>query len=149
MQHACYQWGPRLRPAGVLGTAWHTRQPFASVEGREGAVMPAHQLPVFPGCGRFLLFRHWRQGEEVLRLTEDSRGVQGRCQWCGRSVSASWAPRVMGTSSPNGEKRACPLSDPIDCSLPGSPVHGIFHARVLEWGAIAFSHIYAQACLNN
>ena len=25
------------------------------------------------------------------------------------------------------------LSDPIDCSLPGSPVHGIFHARVLEW----------------
>ena len=28
-------------------------------------------------------------------------------------------------------------------------IHGIFHARVLEWGAIAFSHIYAQACLNN
>ena len=34
----------------------------------------------------------------------------------------------------------CPtLSDPIDCSLPGSSVHGIFQARVLEWGAIAFS----------
>ena len=31
------------------------------------------------------------------------------------------------------------LSDPIDCSLPGSSVHGIFQARVLEWGAIAFS----------
>ena len=31
------------------------------------------------------------------------------------------------------------LSDPMDCSLPGSPVHGIFQARVLEWGAIAFS----------
>ena len=30
-------------------------------------------------------------------------------------------------------------SDPMDCSLPGSSVHGIFHARVLEWGAIAFS----------
>ena len=30
-------------------------------------------------------------------------------------------------------------SDPMDCSLPGSPVHGIFQARVLEWGAIAFS----------
>ena len=28
---------------------------------------------------------------------------------------------------------------PIDCSLPGSSVHGIFQARVLEWGAIAFS----------
>ena len=34
----------------------------------------------------------------------------------------------------------CPtLSDPMDRSLPGSSVHGIFQARVLEWGAIAFS----------
>ena len=31
------------------------------------------------------------------------------------------------------------LSDCMDCSLPGSSVHGIFQARVLEWGAIAFS----------
>ena len=31
------------------------------------------------------------------------------------------------------------LSDPVDCSLPGSSVHGIFQARVLEWGAMAFS----------
>ena len=31
------------------------------------------------------------------------------------------------------------LSDPMDCSLPGSSVRGIFQARVLEWGAIAFS----------
>ena len=31
-------------------------------------------------------------------------------------------------------------SDPMDCSLPGSSVHGIFQARILEWGAIAFSH---------
>ena len=30
-------------------------------------------------------------------------------------------------------------SDPMDCGLPGSSVHGIFQARVLEWGAIAFS----------
>ena len=30
-------------------------------------------------------------------------------------------------------------SDPMDCSLPGSSVHGIFQARALEWGAIAFS----------
>ena len=34
------------------------------------------------------------------------------------------------------------LSDPMDCSLPGSSVHGIFQARVLEWVAIAFSDIY-------
>ena len=31
------------------------------------------------------------------------------------------------------------LSDPMDCSPPGSAVHGIFQARALEWGAIAFS----------
>ena len=31
--------------------------------------------------------------------------------------------------------------DPMDCSLPGSSAHGIFQARVLEWGAIAFSGI--------
>ena len=38
------------------------------------------------------------------------------------------------------EVAQCPtLSDPMDCSLPGSSIHGIFQARVLEWGAIAFS----------
>ena len=31
------------------------------------------------------------------------------------------------------------LPDPMNCSLPGSSIHGIFQARVLEWGAIAFS----------
>ena len=35
---------------------------------------------------------------------------------------------------------SCPtLSDPMDCSLPGSSIHGIFQARVLEWGAMAFT----------
>ena len=33
------------------------------------------------------------------------------------------------------------LSDPMDCSLPGSSIQGIFQAGVLEWGAIAFSDI--------
>ena len=32
-----------------------------------------------------------------------------------------------------------PVSDPMDCSLPGSSIHDIFQARVLEWVAIAFS----------
>ena len=36
--------------------------------------------------------------------------------------------------------QSCPTrSDPMDCSPPGSSIHGIFQARVLEWGAIAFS----------
>ena len=35
------------------------------------------------------------------------------------------------------------LRDPMDCSLPGFSVHGVFQARVLEWGAIAFSSLSA------
>ena len=35
----------------------------------------------------------------------------------------------------------------MDCSLPGSSVHGIFQARVLEWGAIAFSESHPQNAL--
>ena len=34
------------------------------------------------------------------------------------------------------------LSDPMDCSLLSSSIHGIFQAKVLEWGAIAFSEVY-------
>ena len=37
------------------------------------------------------------------------------------------------------------LRDPMDCSPPGSSIHGIFQARVLEWGAIAFSDKWTQA----
>ena len=38
--------------------------------------------------------------------------------------------------------QSCPtLSHPMDYSLPGSSIHGIFQARVLEWGAIAFSNL--------
>ena len=41
------------------------------------------------------------------------------------------------------------LSDPMDCSPPGSSVHRIFQARVLEWGAIAFSYFYCLGKAKN
>ena len=41
------------------------------------------------------------------------------------------------------------LSDPMDGGLPGSPVHGIFQARVLEWGAIAFSAVKSKSLETN
>ena len=51
----------------------------------------------------------------------------------------------MKVKSESGVAQSCPtLRDPVDCSLPGSSVHGIFQARVLEWGAIAFSENMAQ-----
>jgi len=46
----------------------------------------------------------------------------------------------MKVKSESEVAQSCPtLCDPMDCSPPGSSVHGIFQARVLEWGAIAFS----------
>ena len=46
----------------------------------------------------------------------------------------------MKVKSESEVTQSCPtLSDPMDCSLPGSSVHGIFQARALAWGAIAFS----------
>ena len=48
----------------------------------------------------------------------------------------------MKVKSESEVTQSCPtLSDPMDCSPPGSSVHGILQARVLEWGAIAFSVI--------
>ena len=48
----------------------------------------------------------------------------------------------MKMKSENEVAQSClTLSDPMDCSLPGSSVHGIFLAGVLEWGAIAFSDL--------
>ena len=47
----------------------------------------------------------------------------------------------MKVKSESEVAQSCPThSDPMDCSLPGSSVHGIFQARVLEWVAIAFSN---------
>ena len=46
----------------------------------------------------------------------------------------------MKVKSESEIAQSCPtLSDPMDCSLPGSSIHGIFQPRVLEWAAIAFS----------
>ena len=55
-------------------------------------------------------------------------------------VGCHFLLQCMKVKSESEVAQSCPtLSDPMDCSLPGSSVHGIFQARVLEWGAIAFS----------
>ena len=71
-------------------------------------------------------------------------------QWCHPAISSSvvpfsscpqslpaWESFPMGQLFTWGGQST--LSNPMDCSPPGSSVHGIFQARVLEWGAIAFS----------
>ena len=55
-------------------------------------------------------------------------------------VGCHFLHQCMKVKSESEVAQSCPtLSDPMDCSLPGSSIHGTFQARVLEWGAIAFS----------
>ena len=55
-------------------------------------------------------------------------------------VGCHFLLQCMKVKSESEVAQSCPTpSDPMDCSLPGSSVHGIFQARVLEWGVIAFS----------
>ena len=55
-------------------------------------------------------------------------------------VGCHFLLQCMKVKSESEVAQSCPiLSDSMDCSLPGSSVHGIFQARVLEWGASAFS----------
>ena len=56
----------------------------------------------------------------------------------------------MKVKSESEVTQLCPtLSDPMDCSPPGSSAHGSFQARVLEWGAIAFSDSPIYSSLNS
>ena len=60
-------------------------------------------------------------------------------------VGCHFLPQCMEVKSEREVAQSCPtLSDPVDCSLPGSSIHGIFQARVLEWGAIAFSSLQCR-----
>ena len=55
-------------------------------------------------------------------------------------VGCHFCLQCIKVKSESDVTQSCPtLHDPMDCSLLGSSVHGIFQARVLEWGAIAFS----------
>ena len=63
-------------------------------------------------------------------------------------VGCDFLLQCIKVKSESEVAQSCPtLSDPMDCSLPGSSIHGIFQARVLQWGAIAFSDNTVQFSL--
>ena len=64
-------------------------------------------------------------------------------------VGCHFLLQCMKVKSENEVAQLClTLSNPMDCGLPGSSIHGIFQATVLEWGAIAFSGICTTAFLS-
>ena len=74
-----------------------------------------------------------RQQPTKLPRPKDSPGKNN-------GVGCQFLLQCRKVKSESEVTQSCPtLSEPMDCSLPGSSVHGIFHAWVLEWGAIAFS----------
>ena len=63
-------------------------------------------------------------------------------------VGCHFLLQCMKVKSESEVAQSCQtLSDPLDCSLPGSSVHGIFQARVLEWGATASSVSYTRSSI--
>ena len=64
-------------------------------------------------------------------------------------VGCHFLLQCMKVKSESEVAQSCPiLRDPMDYSPPGSSVHGIFQARVLEWGAIAFSEEQIDEAIN-
>ena len=82
-----------------------------------------------------LTLRRQRPQPTKLRHPWDSPGKN-------TGVGCHFLLQCMKVKSESEVAQSCPtLSNLMDCSLPGSSVHGIFQARVLEWGAIAFSYL--------
>ena len=125
-QFSCSVMSDSLQPHGLQ----HTRPPCPSPTPRvssnscplsRDAVQPSHSLPS-PSLPSFNLW--------------DSPGKN-------TGVGCHFLLQCTKVKSESEVAQSCPtLSNLMDCSLPGSSVHGIFQARVLEWGVIAFSESY-------
>ena len=93
--------------------------------------------------GYGLLLSHFSRAQlcatpqTAARQAPPSLGVSRQEHWSGLPFPSP----MHEVESESEVARSCPtLRDPIDRSLPGSSIHGIFQVRVLEWGSIAFSN---------
>ena len=93
-------------------------------------------LPIPAPVSRFSRVQLCVTPQTAAHQAPPSLGFSRQEHWCGlpfpspmrESEKWKWSRLVVSD-----------FSDPMDCSPPGSSIHGIFQARVLEWGAIAFS----------
>ena len=104
----------------------------------------SHKLTLLLLLSRFSRVRLCATPETTAHQAPLSLGFSRQEHWSGLPF-----PSPMHEVKSEGEvAQSCPtLRDPMNCSLPGSSVHGIFQARVLEWGAITFSEMTLDNCI--
>ena len=144
---------PNCSPPGcsVYGISQPRILERVAISYSRGSTLPKYQICIF--CiGRQVLYHKCHLGSPndymllVLLLVRPHRRQPTRLPrpWGSpgknTGVGCHFLLQCMKVKSESEVAQSCPTpSDTMDCSLPGSSVHGIFQARVLEWGAIAFS----------
>ena len=77
---------------------------------------------------------------DIYPAAATAKSLQSCLILCNSSVPGILQAKTLESESESEVVQSCPtLSDPTDCSPPGSSLHGILQAKVLEWGAISFS----------
>ena len=115
----------------------------------EGGLFPGAEIGLLSNTQKLIVQGDTAAAAEPIQSSDSVRPhrrqpTRPRCPWDSpgknTGVGCHFLLQCMKVKSESEVAQSCPtLSDPMDCSLPGSSVHGIFQARVLEWGAIAFS----------
>ena len=91
---------------------------------------------------------HWGGDPGVEPMPLTSPASAGRLAPSGATGETLTIPLAAAAAAAESLQPCLTLHGPMDCSPPGSSVHGIFQARVLEWGAIAFSATLASRYLS-
>ena len=128
MQHY-FKWGKKLIDLSIcwcwITVVYHTLEYYAPTEKNAAAAKSLQSC--------LTLCNPRQQPTRLPRPWDSPRKNTG--------VGCHFLLHHMKVKSESEVAQSCPtLKDPMDCSLPGSSVHGIFQARVLEWGATAFSN---------